>query len=120
MDIINLTYTQGIPGVMDFHKDSFNNILLRHMKFRGRQPDPRMIHKTAEFLADWALGAFAGYGTRAPRGCAALLEGPPYLLAALEYSLMARGIEPVYARNYKGHKAKVVKGTIELIRPRKP
>jgi len=114
MHIINLTRTRGIPGVLDFNKQDFDNIVEPHLDPR-RAPSPEAVYTTAETLAELAKRVLSKYSRRS----AALLEGPPYLLGELESSLMERDIEPVYACNYEDHEAEVIKGTIELIRPRK-
>lgn len=88
--ILNLTLTPGTPaqfdaGLVDLPADTRGDIaqILYFQDF----PELSEIKQRAEYIADIARDAGAA---------TALLDGPAWMLSALEVALRERGITPLY------------------------
>lgn len=99
MLIVNLTQHPATPeqiaaGVTDLAGEQ-REALLAALTF-DEMPDSAEIHSRAELLAELACHAdIDEYGDAIPQ--AAMIGGAPYLMGALEASLKARAVQPLYA-----------------------
>lgn len=99
MLIVNMTQHPATPeqveaGVIDLTGEQ-RDALLDALTF-DEMPDQDEIKSRAAFLAE--LACFADideYGEAVPQ--AAMIGGAPYLMSALEASLKARAVQPLYA-----------------------
>lgn len=100
MLIVNLT---PYPATLDQIDDGVRNLapdeqeaLRRAHKF-NEFPSAEEISARAEFIANLAVNNGLGDDDDDPFPDAAMINGEPYLMSALERELAAIGIKPVYA-----------------------
>lgn len=97
MRILNLTQHPAAPGqgVIDLVGKELESLKIA-LTF-DTLPTAREVSERADFIAELACFNGLGSGDDDPIPAAAMIGGAPYLMAPLERSLRAVGIEPLYS-----------------------